>query len=64
MSRARKQSGGLSSRRLDAMSQGLRRAHRCTRPRPPNRQTAEIQLRAALMNRFNARGTAEIIRVG
>lgn len=28
-----------------------------------NRQTAEIQIRIALINRFNALGTAEIIRV-
>ena len=30
--------------------------------RGPDRQTAEIQIRIALMNRFNALGTAEIIR--
>jgi hypothetical protein len=29
----------------------------------PDRQTAEIQIRVALMNRFNALGTAEIVRV-
>jgi hypothetical protein len=29
----------------------------------PDRQTAEIQIRAALMNRFSALGTAEIVRV-
>lgn len=29
----------------------------------PNRQTAEIHIRVALMNRFNALGTAEIVRV-
>ena len=29
----------------------------------PDRQTAEIQTRVAIMNRFNALGTAEIIRV-
>jgi hypothetical protein len=29
----------------------------------PDRQTAEIHIRVALMNRFNALGTAEIIRV-
>jgi len=32
--------------------------------RDPDRQTAEIQIRVALMNRFNALGTAEIVRVG
>ncbi|MCC0062644.1 MAG: IS5 family transposase [Defluviimonas sp.] len=31
--------------------------------RDPDRQTAEIQIRIALMNRFNALGTAEIVRV-
>jgi len=31
--------------------------------RDPDRQTAEIQIRVALMNRFNALGTAEIERV-
>jgi len=29
----------------------------------PGRQTAEIHIRVALMNRFNALGTAEIVRV-
>jgi len=32
--------------------------------RDPDRQTAEIHIRIALMNRFNALGTAEIVRVG
>lgn len=32
--------------------------------RDPDRQTAEIHIRIALMNRFNALGTAEIQRVG
>ena len=32
--------------------------------RDPDCQTAEIQIRVALMNRFNALGTAEIVRVG
>ena len=31
--------------------------------RDPNRQTAEIHIRVALINRFNALGTAEIVRV-
>ncbi len=30
--------------------------------RDPDRQTAEIHIRIALMNRFNALGTAEIVR--
>lgn len=29
----------------------------------PSRETAEIHIRAALSNRFNALGTAEIVRV-
>ena len=32
--------------------------------RQPDRQTAEIQIRVALINRFNALGMAEIVRVG
>ena len=32
--------------------------------RHPDSQTAEIQIRVALMNRFSALGTAEIVRVG
>ncbi len=31
--------------------------------RDPDRQTAEIQIRIALMNRFSVLGTAEIVRV-
>ncbi len=31
--------------------------------RNPDRQTAEIHIRAALINRFSALGTAEVIRV-
>jgi hypothetical protein len=30
----------------------------------PDRQTAEIRIRIALLNRFNALGTAEIARFG
>ena len=32
--------------------------------RDPDRQTAEIHIRVALINRFNALGTAEIVRAG
>ncbi len=35
----------------------------CIAARDPDRQTAEIHIRIALMNRFNALGTAEIVRV-
>jgi len=31
--------------------------------RDPDRQTADVQIRIALMNRFNALGTAEIVRI-
>ncbi len=31
--------------------------------RHPDSQTAEIQIRGALINRFNALGTAEIVRM-
>ncbi len=31
--------------------------------RNPDRQTAEIQIRSTLINRFNALGTAEIVSV-
>jgi hypothetical protein len=31
--------------------------------RDPDRQTAEIQIRIALINRFSALGTAEIVRI-
>lgn len=44
----------------DAVPQGLRRAHR---RQSRDRRTAEIQIRIALMNRFPALGTAEIVRV-
>ena len=44
--------------RLDLKAFGERIA-----ARDPDRQTAEIQIRIALINRFNALGTAEIIRV-
>jgi hypothetical protein len=32
--------------------------------RDPDRQTAEIHIRVALINHFNALGTAEVARVG
>ena len=31
--------------------------------RDPDRQTAEIHIRVALINRFNSLGTAEIVRL-
>jgi len=47
----------------DALHQVLQRTHRCPQPRPPDRQTAEIHIRIAFINRFNALGTAEIVRL-
>tara|TARA_R110002033_G_scaffold4073_2_gene20959 strand:- start:5105 stop:5884 length:780 start_codon:yes stop_codon:yes gene_type:complete len=44
----------------DARLQGLRRTHR---RKDPDRQTEEICIRIALLNRFNAQGTAEIVRL-
>ena len=44
--------------RLDLKAFGERIA-----ARDPDRQTAEIQIRVALMNRFNALGTPEIVPV-
>ena len=35
----------------------------CIAARDPDRQTVEIQIRVAVMNRFSACGTVEIIRV-
>ena len=43
---------------LDLKSFGERIASR-----DPDRQTADVHIRIALMNRFNALGTAEIERV-
>jgi len=44
----------------DARLQGLRRTHR---RKDPDRQTAKTHIRIALLNRFNAQGTAEIVRL-
>ena len=46
-----------------AMRQCLKAFGERIAARDPDRQTAEIQIRVALMNRFSALGTAEIIRV-
>jgi hypothetical protein len=42
---------------------GLRAFGERIAARDPDRQTAEIQIRVALMNRLSALGTAEIVRV-
>ena len=44
----------------DARLQGLRRTHR---RKDPDRRTAKTHIRIALLNRFNAQGTAEIVRL-
>ncbi len=43
-------------RRLEAFGERIAARH-------PDSQTAEIQIRVALINRFNALGTAEVVRM-
>jgi hypothetical protein len=49
--------------RIEAKMRGLKSFGERIASRDPDRQTAEIQIRIALMNRFNALGQAEIERV-
>ena len=49
--------------RAEARIRGLKSFGERIAARDPDRQTAEIHIRVALMNRFNALGTAEIVRV-
>ena len=49
--------------RIEARMRRLKSFGERIAARDPERQTAEIHIRVALMNRFNALGTAEIIRV-
>ena len=49
--------------RAEARMRGLKSFGERIAARDPDRQTAEIHIRVALMNRFNALGTAEIVRV-
>lgn len=49
--------------RIEAKMRCLKAFGERTAARDPDRQTAEIQIRIALMNRFAALGTAEIVRV-
>ena len=49
--------------RVEAKMRSLKSFGERIAARDPDRQTAEIHIRVALMNRFNALGTAEIIRV-
>jgi hypothetical protein len=49
--------------RIEAKMRGLKSFGERIAARGPDRQTAEIHIRIALMNRFNDLGTAEIIRM-
>lgn len=49
--------------RIEAKMRCLKAFGECIATRDPDRQTAEIQIRISLINRFNALGTAEIVRV-
>lgn len=50
--------------RIEAKMRCLKAFGERTAARHPDSQTAEVQIRVALINRFNALGTADIIRVG
>lgn len=49
--------------RIEAKMRGLKSLGERITSRDPDRQTAEIHIRIALMNRFNELGQAEIKRV-
>ena len=49
--------------RVEAKMRGIKAFGERIAARDPDRQTAEIHIRVALMNRLNALGTAEIVRV-
>ena len=49
--------------RAEAKMRGLKSFGERIAARDPDRQTAEIHIRVALINRFNALATAEIVRV-
>lgn len=55
--------GYLSRSQIEAKSRCLKACGERIAARDPDRQTAEIQIRVVLMNRFSALGTAEIVRV-
>ncbi len=50
-------------RRVEARMRSLKASGKRVASRDPDRQTAEIHIRAALMNRFNALGSAGVERV-
>ena len=52
-----------ASKRSEAKMRCLKSFGERIMARDPDRQTAEIHIRIALMNRFNALGTAEIVHV-
>jgi len=56
-------SHGLQANRCGQRMRGLKSFGERIASRDPNRQPAEIHIRIALMNRFNALGQAEIERV-
>ena len=56
-------SGYHARSRIEAKMRCLKAFGERIAARDPDRQTAEIQIRGALMNRFSALGTAEIVRV-
>lgn len=56
-------SGYHARSRIEARMRCLKAFGERIASRDPDRQTAEVQIRVALMNRFNAFGTAEIERV-
>ena len=56
-------SGYHARSRIEAKMRCLKAFGERIASRDPERQTAEIHIRVALMNRFNARGTAEIERL-
>jgi len=56
-------SGYHARSRIEAKMRCLKAFGERISARDPDRQTAEIQIRVALINRFNALGTAEIVRV-
>ena len=56
-------SGYHARSRIEAKMRCLKAFGERIASRDPDRQTAEIHIRVALMNRFNARGTAEIERL-
>ena len=53
----------MRASRIEAKMRGLKAFGEPIAARDPDRQTAEIQIRIALMNRVSALGTAGILRI-